>query len=199
GGIGTPGARLQGPFVSGSAAALVSAVLAPVVTARGMPRPRPIKARRSSRPLAATGSSGGDALPSLRRLRMLMISSPLADGRHLLHRSIQTLKWQAAILLRCKAALNRAPEACSAVSLQKGSCSRTASRRSAPPMSCINGSFQIPGRADSMIVVFLDRQSARSDQETGEIMKKLFVASALVITAVAGAATAVQGEDAPPP
>jgi len=30
-------------------------------------------------------------------------------------------------------------------------------------------------------------------------MKKLFVASALAITAVAGAATAVQGEDAPPP
>src|SRR5260370_31858143 len=30
-------------------------------------------------------------------------------------------------------------------------------------------------------------------------MKKLFVASALAFTAVAGAATAVQGEDAPPP
>jgi len=30
-------------------------------------------------------------------------------------------------------------------------------------------------------------------------MKKLFVASALALTTVAGAATAVQGEDAPPP
>ena len=37
-------------------------------------------------------SSGGKALPSLRRLRMLMSFSPLADGRHLSHRSIQTLK-----------------------------------------------------------------------------------------------------------
>src|SRR5262249_7235578 len=108
GGIGTPGARRQGPLVSGSAAALVSAVVAPVVTAPARTMPCPSNARRSSRPLPATGSSGGDALPSLRCLRMLMILSPLADGRRLSHRSIQALtQMDAAILLRCKAALNR--------------------------------------------------------------------------------------------
>src|SRR5262245_29533990 len=76
GGIGTPGARLQGPFVSGSAAALVSAE-PPVVIAPAKTMPCPSNARRSSKPLPATGSSGGDALPSLRRLRMLMVLSPL--------------------------------------------------------------------------------------------------------------------------
>src|SRR5262249_61618425 len=67
-------------------------------------------------------------------------------------------------------------------------------------MTCVNCSFQISGRAGSMIVVFLDRQFARPDPgKRGRIMKKLFVASALAFAAVAGAATALQGEDAPPP
>jgi hypothetical protein len=61
-----------------------------------------------------------------------MIFSPLADGRHLSRRSIQTLKWQAAILLRRKAALNRAPEPCSAARVAFAKKQLLADHKSAP-------------------------------------------------------------------
>src|ERR1700704_1947752 len=93
--MGTPGARLQGPFVSGSAGGLVTDVPTPVLAAPARTMPRPSNVRRSSRPLPATGSSGGDPPPSLRCLRMPMALS-LVDGRRLLHRSVQAFssKWR---------------------------------------------------------------------------------------------------------
>src|SRR5262249_58533765 len=44
---------------------------------------------------------------------------------------------------------------------------------SAFAMTCVNGSFQIPGRADSMNVAFLEWQFARPDQEKGEGHSKI--------------------------
>src|SRR5215469_7353147 len=73
--MGTPGARLQGPFVSGSALALASWLPAPVATAPASMTPRSSNARRCSRPLPATGSGGEDAKSCARFLRMLMVLS----------------------------------------------------------------------------------------------------------------------------
>src|SRR5262245_59291444 len=73
--MGTPGARLQGPFVSGSALALASWLPAPVATAPASMTPRSSNARRCSRPLPATGSGGEDAKSCVRFLRMLMVLS----------------------------------------------------------------------------------------------------------------------------
>src|SRR5215472_4687763 len=73
--MGTPGARLQGPFVSGSALALASWLPAPVATAPPSMTPRSSNARRCSRPLPATGSGGEDAKSCVRFLRMLMVLS----------------------------------------------------------------------------------------------------------------------------
>src|SRR5262249_44788658 len=70
-----PGARLQGPFVSGSALALASWLPAPVATAPASMTPRSSNARRCSRPLPATGSGGEDAKSCVRFLRMLMVLS----------------------------------------------------------------------------------------------------------------------------
>src|SRR5436190_366039 len=84
--MGTPGARLQGPFVNGSAAALVSEVPMPVPTVPARATPRPSNARRLSKPLPATESGGATALASLRPLRLSMISllwqrpEPVAGG-----------------------------------------------------------------------------------------------------------------------
>src|SRR5262249_17435135 len=73
--MGTPGARLQGPFVSGSALALASWLPAPVATAPASMTPRSSNARRCSRPLPATGSGCEDAKSCVRFLRMLMVLS----------------------------------------------------------------------------------------------------------------------------
>src|SRR5262252_9714473 len=73
--MGTPGARLQGPFVNGSALALASWLPAPVATAPASLTPRSSNARRCSRPLPATGSGGEDAKSCVRFLRMLMVLS----------------------------------------------------------------------------------------------------------------------------
>src|SRR6516225_8328710 len=74
--MGTPGARLQGPFVRGSALALASWLPVPVATAPASIKPRSSNARRCSRPLPATGSAGEDAKSCVRFLRMLMGLSP---------------------------------------------------------------------------------------------------------------------------
>src|SRR5262249_33689332 len=74
--MGTPGARLQGPFVSGSALALASWLPTPVATVPASMMPRSSNARRCSRPLPATGSGGEDAKSCVRFLRMLMGLSP---------------------------------------------------------------------------------------------------------------------------
>ncbi len=65
-----------------AAAALVTDVPTPVLAAPARTMPPPSNVRRSSRPLPAIDSSGGDALPSLRRLRMPMALS-FGDGRRL--------------------------------------------------------------------------------------------------------------------
>src|SRR5262249_29785777 len=70
--MGTPGARLQGPFVSGSA--LATWLPAPVATTPASMTPRSSNARRCRRPLPATGS-GGDAWSCARLLRMLIVLS----------------------------------------------------------------------------------------------------------------------------
>src|SRR6516162_2402548 len=71
--MGTPGARLQGPFVSGSA--LATWLPAPVATTPASMTPRSSNARRCRRPLPATGSGGEDAWSCARLLRMLIVLS----------------------------------------------------------------------------------------------------------------------------
>src|SRR2546429_7655263 len=71
--MGTPGARLQGPFVSGSA--LATWLPAPVATTPASMTPRLSNARRCRRPLPATGSGGEDAWSCARLLRMLIVLS----------------------------------------------------------------------------------------------------------------------------
>src|SRR5262249_10499607 len=59
-----------------------------------------------------------------------------------------------------------------------------------------------PERDDRIPLVasrFLTGSSQGRTKKKGRIMQRLFVLSALAFTAVAGAATAVPGEDAPPP
>ena len=100
--------RVPGGSSGGSAAAVASDVPTLAVAAPAKAMPRPSKARRSSRPLPAIGSSGGDALRSLRRLRVSMALSlsgwsasvaPLCPDIF--------LKVAVTILLPCKPALNR--------------------------------------------------------------------------------------------
>src|SRR5262249_42445178 len=71
--MGTPGARLQGPFVSNSA--LATWLPAPVATTPASMTPRSSNARRCRRPLPATGSGGEDAWSCARLLRMLIVLS----------------------------------------------------------------------------------------------------------------------------
>src|SRR5436190_7600537 len=108
--MGTPGARLQGPFVNGSAAALVSEVPMPVPTAPARATPRPSTARRSSKPLPATESGGATALASLRPLRLIMICLPWQLARA--HRAglcpdVSFAVTPSPILRRRRAAINR--------------------------------------------------------------------------------------------
>src|SRR6516164_8096467 len=79
-----PGSRLQGASVkgvsfSGSAAAPVSEPRGAVLMAPAKMTPRPISARRCSRPLPATASKGEDLILWRRKPEMLMVSSLLAQ------------------------------------------------------------------------------------------------------------------------
>src|SRR3954470_24628823 len=69
-----PTFMLQGPSVSGSAAAPVTEVPKPVPTAPAMSIPRPSSARRCKRPLPATTPGSGD--PDFDRLTDIVASRP---------------------------------------------------------------------------------------------------------------------------
>src|ERR1700687_2540997 len=96
-----PGSRLQGSSVSGSAAALAIVDPTSIPSAPAKIAPRPSRARRSMRPLPATGSSES---PFGRRTRAVMALLSVDDRqddaafRHQLRRFLdeKAPAWEAA-------------------------------------------------------------------------------------------------------